>query len=388
MPKTRPELRPDPNFRPNPQRALYVQGPVDQALVDRLTPKILDFQSAARDPITVYVDSPGGNTFLSDRLLKLLRSSTQDYEPPCHLITVVTGLAASAAADILCSGDYVLGYPNSTILYHGVRREEGELTMERASMLAEALRISNTRYAVELTKRAESRFLLRYFVYLKPKFTEFRSQPGRETADDISCFCGLLGQRLSMNASRLVAQAEERSLRYHTLFDKVLRKIGRAQAGQGSERRLQAAILKALLDFEVSSSRKDEAWSLRHGGLAQLNEDFSLLMEFLDNSHGLHFQHVCQRWGDFILSSEEKAHLANLSPASAGEKRLELARPHLLAPWALFVALCHSLQSGEHILTARDGFWLGLVDEVIGESDLPCTRMMFEYQLPSEETRK
>jgi hypothetical protein len=32
------------------------------------------------------------------------------------------------------------------------------------------------------------------------------------------------------------------------------------------------------------------------------------------------------------------------------------------------------LQDGEYILSAGDGYYLGLVDEVVGDDDLPCLR--------------
>ena len=47
--------------------------------------------------------------------------------------------------------------------------------------------------------------------------------------------------------------------------------------------------------------------------------------------------------------------------------------------WSFFVALCHALQEGENELTARDAYWLGLADEVMGEKGLPCMRMFAEY---------
>ena len=91
---------PDPDFRPNPNRAIYVQGLIDQQLVNRLTPKIISLQSQSRDPITIYIDSPGGLVAHMQALLNLLTASNQDFAAPCHLITVVTTQAASAARNV------------------------------------------------------------------------------------------------------------------------------------------------------------------------------------------------------------------------------------------------------------------------------------------------
>ena len=45
-----------------------------------------------------------------EALLLLLRLSNQDSSGPCRIITAVTSRAASAAADLLSSGDYALAY--------------------------------------------------------------------------------------------------------------------------------------------------------------------------------------------------------------------------------------------------------------------------------------
>lgn len=127
---------PDQNFRLNPQRAIYVTGLIDDALVSRLTPQILRLQSVNRFPISVYIDSPGGSVSSMETILRLLNLTDQDSSGPTR--------AASAAADLLSSGDYALAFPNSSILYHGLRTfEKNPLTFEATSMLANTLRVSN-----------------------------------------------------------------------------------------------------------------------------------------------------------------------------------------------------------------------------------------------------
>src|SRR4029077_4487517 len=92
-----------PSFRIDPSRSIHVSGPIDRDLVSRLTPDILKLQSANRDPITVFIDSPGGNVVSMETILRLLRLSDQDSSGPCRIITAVTTRAASAAADLLSS---------------------------------------------------------------------------------------------------------------------------------------------------------------------------------------------------------------------------------------------------------------------------------------------
>jgi hypothetical protein len=59
--------------------------------------------------------------------------------------------------------------------------------------------------------------------------------------------------------------------------------------------------------------------------------------------------------------------------------KLEKLRPHFQPAWSFLVALGHALQEGENELSALDAFWLGLIDEVLGSSDLPLTRYFAEF---------
>jgi Clp protease len=98
----------DQDFRPNPSRAVFVTGNIDQNLIDRLTPRIVSLQNQSRDPISVYIDSRGGIVASADLLLSLLTASNQDSAPPCRVITVVTSRASSAAATCLRWGNFAL----------------------------------------------------------------------------------------------------------------------------------------------------------------------------------------------------------------------------------------------------------------------------------------
>lgn len=108
---------PNPDFRPNPHRAIFVHGQINRELVQRLTPEIIRLQHQSREPITVYIDSEGGQIFYADSLSTLLTASDQDHSQQCRIITVVTGLAASAGADLLCSGGYALAHEGSTVFF-------------------------------------------------------------------------------------------------------------------------------------------------------------------------------------------------------------------------------------------------------------------------------
>ena len=374
-------LKPDSNFRANPERAIYVQGTIDESMVARLTPSIMRLQNANRGPITVYIDSRGGSVVSAELILRLLTSSNQGGDPPCRTITVVTNRAASAAADLLSSGDYAIAFPESTILYHGVRTSLIDpLTVELGSAVTESLKISNDQYAMALARRAESRFMFR-FVMTKHEFPGFRQRTGKADLGDLDCFLEIMAETLTSQAKKILHRARERNIRYSSLLDQALAAAKKRSLAVGkSAAQVEAAILKQIIDFEVSVHRKDPSWNFRSGGLSRLNDDFFLLREYLDISQSDHFNKVCDRWGNFALTREESAELEKIpDEAVRGKAKLDRVKLQFQPLWSFFVALCHVLQEGENELSATDAFGLGLIDEVLG-TQLDSLRMINEFQ--------
>jgi len=70
------------------------------------------------------------------------------------------------------------------------------------------------------------------------------------------------------------------------------------------------------------------------------------------------------------------------------ERLLEKVSPQLRPIWSFFMALCHVLQQGDNHLSARDAFWLGLIDEIIGVPELPSFRLFTEHAKESAKEGK
>src|SRR6185295_18969919 len=104
------------------ERAIYVQGDIDEKLFHALTPQILRLKEDTSRPITVFIDSPGGSILIAARLLSLLRAVVHGRDCP-EIVTVATGDACSAAAAILAQGDYVMAFRHARLLFHGTRIE-------------------------------------------------------------------------------------------------------------------------------------------------------------------------------------------------------------------------------------------------------------------------
>ena len=367
------------DFRANPLRAIHVTGVIDRDLVTSITPGLLRLQHESRDPITVYIDSPGGSVFQMETLLLLLRLSDQDSSAPCRVITVVTNRAASAAVDLLSSGEYSLAYPTSTILYHGVRRSsDSPLTAEESSLLGLALRAFNDRYAMELARKIEERFSLRFLI-ARPEFKELRAELQNPDFTDLECFVEFINRRLSADAQKVWRRARDRHAKYHSLFAAILKQAAKG-IEQGSRAEFEARSIKAIVDFEVEANRSNPEWSFIGEGLASVADDLFLVNEYISAAGHERLLKWSRRFGKYLLKQEEVDAIdAIQDPEEQGQKIAEAVTPLLEPVWLFFVALCHALQSGENELTAYDAYWLGLVDEVVGEN-LVTLRYFVEFK--------
>jgi len=103
------------DYREDPNRAVYLLGEINPGLVEKLTPQINVLRLSSATPITAYIDSQGGDVWAAENIRSLLQAPNPDGAK-CRLITVVTGSAASVAADFLALGDYAIAYSHSYIM--------------------------------------------------------------------------------------------------------------------------------------------------------------------------------------------------------------------------------------------------------------------------------
>ncbi len=355
-------------------------------MVTRLVPQILRLHGASRKPITVYIDSPGGHVGSMETILQMLKLSDQDSSESCRVITAVTTRAASAAADLLSSGDYAVAYPTSAILYHGLRRQEpNPLTAESTSVLANLLRLSNDIYAQQLARKVEDRFTFR-FVMAKNSFGEHRIARNNPNLSNLDCFVEIVESKLSDEGKAIWKKAKDRHQRYDQLFEMVL-KSAKGREGPKSKAQLEAQIIKAIVDFELRANKKEPSWSFKLHGIDRLADDFYLLDEYLSSYGTKRLTKWCVSFGMFMLPQADLDEIAGITDEAQKEaKYLEKGRPIFEPLQAFFVALCHALQEGENELTAKDAYWLGLVDEVVGEN-LLSFRSFTEFREENEEAK-
>lgn len=371
---------PHPYYRLNPSRAVHINGAIGRELLSRVTPQILKLQANNRDPITVYIDSPGGHVGNMETVLRMLKLSDQNSSGPCHIITAVTTQAASAAADLLSSGDYAVAYPHSAILYHGMRTQENNpLTLEFTSVLTNILRRSNDIYAVELARKIDDRFSFRFLI-ARNEFGGIRAKRPNQQLSDLQCFIEFIDEKLSSGARQVWQRAKDRHARYSDLFETVLKRV-KGDVGKMTTAQMEAAAIKAIVDFEVKANKTNSSWSFRGGGIERLTDDFFLFNEYLSGFGGERLQRWSTNWGKYILSPQVVQEIESIADEKDRTKRMNEAVEPILEPLtSFFAAFCHALQEGENELTASDAYWLGLIDEVVGEDHLLCLRHFEENQ--------
>jgi ATP-dependent protease ClpP protease subunit len=379
-------VTPNEDFRPNPDRALYLSGTIGQATIDKLTSQVITLRAKSSSPITLYVDSPGGDPSFGDRLLRLIRMPDQDNFTPCRVVAVVTGVAASAAADVMLAADYAIAYPSTILLLHGVRvapSSNDRLTKERAQALASNLEAENEKYAIRLARNCIDRFILRYALKF-PHLADYRREYKlSSTLTDIEVFAESIKEHVAKDVREVVDQALQRSKRSERLDRFATPRVAEFVRTNGlpntTQIEIQAVLLKAIIDFEIEDNQ-GKKWDFHGGGLAKVAEDFLLLEDTANPGHDSAVSSLASNWASSFLSPEEAEQLKLITDEKERTATSErLLDRHLRPAWFFFVSLCKFLQQGENYLTADEAYHLGLIDEIIGRPELLSLRWFAEY---------
>jgi hypothetical protein len=367
--------KPDHNFRPNPDRGVNVFGEFSDALTATVVPKILQWRQAGTLPITVYINSPGGDTRCLDTIHNTLKTNDPDGKRS-WIITVVVGMANSAAATLLALGDYVIAYPDATIHFHGVRfSQDDDITMEKAAGMAAWLQAKNDATAIRLAGAFLTRLVVLYD-QLKPKFAEAK-ESNPECISDVECFAQCIYRKLTPAGQRVVERAVSRWRSIEQLSEAVFKKVNKLKTEDSL--RIEAAILSEIVNFEIKQ-HKGTQWSLDSDGIAQVVEDYNILRDYHAGEYQKFVKRVIQRFAFTFLSEDERKEAQTLDAKPEADKS-EWLMPKIkerIRPFVYFtVSLCRYLHERENSFTARDAYWLGAVDEVYG-TKLPCLRKLFE----------
>ena len=68
----------DKDYRENFERSLFLTGKITQEAAHALSPRIKELRAASGDPITLYIDSPGGSSAVAEGIRFLTKAPDQD----------------------------------------------------------------------------------------------------------------------------------------------------------------------------------------------------------------------------------------------------------------------------------------------------------------------
>jgi hypothetical protein len=248
------------------------------------------------------------------------------------------------------------------------------LTREGASSLAESLRLTNEGFAMRLADRSIDRIIFQ-FMLLKGSFVTLREKLAKPDLPDVECFAEAIREKLGVILAELVSTALARQRTYERLYEFVSEKLDPRDEEFKTFRAAQfeAEVLKTILDFELKENPGEE-WTFTAQGLAKLQEDYLLLFDYHSGRHQHRQSALTNRWGKYFLKKEETVEYEELAPEQRSEWLTDRVADRIHPLSYLFFSICRMLQDGEYILSAGDGYYLGLVDEVVGDDDLPCLR--------------
>lgn len=356
-------------------------GKIDEQNVYRVLPAITGLRGESAEPITLYIHSPGGSTWYAEQINSDLKAPNQDSKT-CRVITVVTNYAGSAAADLLALGDYAIAYPAALIHCHGTRQASEDLTSEKAASIADSLQRSNEAFALRLARKTFRRIVF-HFANVRHEFPAIRADLKDELKrdmSDIECFAFALYHRLADNpgAQNLPKEAYFLQQRLEELSRYVFDQLGEI-ADKQPLRETEAKILKHILDYELQRPDADK-WTLSDGGIHDVVTDFTQFTDYMFGPHRGDLDAHISELGILLLDDQELHEYSELEkeePAESAAWLKQKVEPIVGPLWYFVVALCRLLQQGEYQLAAVDSYWLGIVDEVVGEN-LPSLRLIAE----------
>jgi ATP-dependent Clp protease, protease subunit len=95
------------------RRIVFLRGPIQGDKPDEVAAQLLGLDAASDDPVTLYIDSPGGDTFG----MFAIHDTMQLMGAPVH--TRCIGMAASAGAFLLATGTGTRSAtPNARVMIH------------------------------------------------------------------------------------------------------------------------------------------------------------------------------------------------------------------------------------------------------------------------------
>jgi hypothetical protein len=322
-----------------------------------------------------------------DTISGALKSRDADGRTP-RLVTVAMGEASSAAATLLVLGHYSIAHPYSTIHFHGGRFSEiNVMTMEDAAAYQDELSRLNRKNASIMSQRIIGR-IVRRFVQLMPEIQG--DKPGSKVST--GAFVDAIKERTSYTADRVIDRTLTKIKRAQNLYDKVWARAKRGvKRAEKSNNHIAAevAILKGVIDCVVKSYSDVPAYRLDDDAMEEVSTTYSLIRDYRIGDHFQSMFSIIRSQAPALLSDEESAEYKAMPRENLNETVDWLYKKtgeRLRWLWHFSVLLARELQSGENRFSAKDAYWVGCIDEVMGDKNMLGERADAEIELPPDPT--
>ncbi len=377
------------------ERAIFVSGAIDGALVASLTPQIISLRRNCTEPISVFIDSVGGSVAAAEVIVGLLKTPDQNGRR-CPINTIVTGFAASAAADLLAQGDYIIAYPHSQIHFHGTRTvgDDEAITAEYARELQQSLLTDNRTAALKLAETVFDRLLGNYSaladaVRLIRQEESKKLEPFAVLAGpiDVPAFVIALSAHVHEPYSSRLIDCLYDACTFRSLLTEfrknkrdeaslpavVLDAIKRRGSHASSGRRLENQV-RLLIAFIARRIADNPGWDLVNEDFSDLEDHFRELATVAEGATPHELLDEVLQHKDILFSAKDRLffhqhtedELDDPAVARKTDSIAARAEKKVESFWSFTITLCRYLNRGENPIAPEDAWWLGLVDEVIG----------------------
>ena len=375
---------PDYNFRVRADRSIYILGDFSENLLKEAIPRITELRAEEGNlPISLVITSHGGEVACLNAIICALAAPDGDGKQP-RVISCVNGYADSCAAILLTCADYAIASGDSTIHFHGVRTEHYEITTERAAQLADRLSKDNKATADYMARAMMPRVMHR-FSRIKKEIAALKRKKRKPLYPSVMAFTDVITTQLSPTAEKIFFRAINRLVRMRRLsviFSKL--KFKRTDTALQKD----AQLLEKVIEYEINDPNRGDL-RLNESGVSQVMLDYLTLREFHFGEH-IHFlDDMVKLWGPEFLNEKESREYNRLEAKSKAKAHKFLtSRVNFCVQdfWYLTISLARTLFSGENNLSSWDAYWIGALDEIIGEDRCFGLRQMLEQEVATPAT--
>jgi hypothetical protein len=196
-----------------------------------------------------------------------------------------------------------------------------------ASSLSSSLKQTNEFFALRLARCAFARFVLRVSQF-KDEFQSYINEP------NLSTITTALRKQLAPSNSPLIREAMQKQRIIANLTVSVDKHFGRFKSGAGkhSDAKIETEIFKAILNFKTRLHQK-EPWRLSRRGMAEVNDDFSLLHDFFRGPQRRDLARLDKTYGELFLTESQSDRTTVFEPGFV------LVRGHLVCTRVLGLSI-------------------------------------------------